>query len=146
MLLLECKEYPLLELDDYNFAYYRLSHACEVVKSSWSKLKVLEIQEGTYADFRVHTIFEDFEFDLHHNFLVRQMLHLNKKGENRKDIHNEFKSKLKVGLTLEEAVVYVAEHTIAKYLRDSAIVFNKDVYEKVKAHKKYNFEGALYVS
>ena len=135
--LLECREFKLLECNNYDYAYDRLIDACQIVKSEWKELKLLKVEWGTYKDFRVSTLYEAFEFSITEDLLVCQMLHIpkiSKSAKHSKIYHKEFQGGLSEGLTLEEAVIYVAEHTMSKYRGN--IIYNKKVFEKVRKHKK----------
>lgn len=136
----KCVRSPLLSeevtsLLEEDSVYKDLLDFCNKVKSKRTDLKVLELSRGKYADFRISTIFEDFEFNVSDDLLVYQMLHIPKifRSEKARDMHKEFSKNLQKGLTLNQVVIYIAEHSLSKY--GSNKYYTKRVRRKVKDYK-----------
>lgn len=89
---------------------------------------------GTVEEIRVSSKYESFEFTVNEDGTITNMYHFPPIYRTRTDMHKEFRKNLILGLTVEEAMIYIREHGEAKY-RGKLRRFSPKVREKVKKYK-----------
>lgn len=92
-----------------------------------------EWKYGKIMEYQISTPYEFFEFDVSNDGLIYNMLHFPPLYRTRTEMHKEFRSDLKEGLTVKEAVLYIIQHSHAKY--KGRIRFTKEIRKKVAAYK-----------
>lgn len=101
---------------------------------SYAKKYNLFWKRGYSKDLRVSSMYESFEFSIASNgkgyIIIKQMIHFPLTGGS----HTQFKGGLQEPLSLEEAFIYVSEHSKAKYT-DEVVEFNEEVQRKVNGCK-----------
>lgn len=98
---------------------------------SYSEKYGIKWRPGYSKELRLESMYESFEFSIGTNgkgfIAIKQMIHYPFTGGS----HVQFKGGLKEPLSLEEAFIYVSEHTKGKYTGE-VVDFNKEVQRKVQ--------------
>ena len=92
-----------------------------------------EWKHGKIMEYHISTAYESFEFDVDDDGLIYNMLHFPPLYRTRTEMHQEFRSDLKEGLTIKETILYIIQHSHAKY--KGRIRFAKEIRRKVSAYK-----------
>lgn len=122
----------LLSEDSY---LLQLSEECKKVQKLVPKLGCIQAKEGFYFEYRVETGYEAFEFNIEDS-VVTQLYHIHRLHHHIRNgglpYHRQFKRSLPIGLTLEEVVIFIAEHSTSKFV--GRVIFNQSIRNKTQKY------------